>query len=100
MNVPVKPMTEESPADESTRILLGEISGRGNFGEMDLNENNLKVVTNLHNRLIDEILLQEDELIKRHEVSIDLDVQNIKKEMESVEEVKREGNFFFWLWGV
>lgn len=71
MNVPVKPMTEESPADESTRILLGEISNRGNFGEMDLNEQNLKVVTNLHNRLIDEILLQEDELIKRHEVSID-----------------------------
>lgn len=91
MNLEKAPM-EESLGDDSTRILLGEISNRGNFQEMEMNEPNLKVVTNLHNRLIDEILLQEDELIKRHEVSIDQDVQNIKKEMESVEEVKREAS--------
>ena len=44
------------------------------------------------NKLIDDILYQEEELIKQHELFIDDDVQNIKQEMEHVDEVKKEGN--------
>jgi len=78
--------------NSNTNQLVNEIREQTSYEGIELNEENLKKITNLHNRLIDEILLQEDELIKQHEISIDQDVQNIKREMESVEEVKREAS--------
>ena len=86
-------MNEDAP--NTTHVLVQEIKNNGSFEDVEQTEDNLKKITNQHNRLIDEILFQEDELIKQHESSIDQDVQNIKKEMESVEEVKREGKVLF-----
>ena len=73
------------------RMVLDEI-GNNNMDSIVVDDENLKRFTNAHNQLIDDILIQEEDLIKQHEAAIDDDVQYIKKEMEYVEEVKREAS--------
>ena len=82
---------EQIGNQNKNRMVLDEI-GNNNMDSIVVDDENLKRFTNAHNQLIDDILIQEEDLIKQHEAVIDDDVQYIKKEMEYVEEVKREAS--------